>query len=58
MTDQLPISGGDAAAAEDRSVNFVFPVEVVVVGALTEEDHQAIEQRMWTSFSEALARSI
>jgi hypothetical protein len=52
------VHGADAAAAQDQLVNYVFPVEVVVVGALTEEDHQIIEQRLWTSFSEALSRSI
>jgi hypothetical protein len=50
--------GADVAGPDDRLVNYVFPVEVVVVGALTEEDHQTIEQRIWTRFSEALARSI
>jgi hypothetical protein len=50
--------GADAAAAEDQLVNFVFPVEVIVVGALTEDDHQQIEERIWTRFSEALSRSI
>ena len=29
-----------------------------LTSALTEEDHQTIEQRIWTRFSEALARSI
>ena len=52
----------DVAGAGDtpleQAVNYVFPVEVVVVGALTEEDHAAIEARIWTGFSEALARSI
>lgn len=52
-------TGGDGANPPDQQpVNYVFPVEVIVVGALTEEDHQAIEQRLWTSFSEALSRSI
>lgn len=47
----------DAAPLDAPLVNYVFPVEVVVVGALTEEDHQAIENRIWSNFSEALSRS-
>ena len=50
----------DVAVQQDDegTISYVFPVEVVVVGALTEDDHQAIEQRIWGSFSEALARSV
>ena len=44
--------------ADEGTISYVFPVEVVVVGALTEDDHRAIEQRIWGSFSEALSRSI
>jgi len=44
--------------ADDGTISYVFPVEVVVVGALTEDDHRAIEQRIWSSFSEALSRSV
>ena len=40
----------------DRTVNYVFPVEVVVIGALTEEDYRAIERRIWASFGEAWAQ--
>jgi len=43
---------------DEGTISYVFPVEVVVVGALTEDDHRAIEQRIWGSFSEALSRSI
>jgi hypothetical protein len=55
-TDLAP----DAAVqqTDEGTISYVFPVEVVVVGALTEDDHRAIEQRIWGSFSEALARSI
>jgi len=44
--------------ADEGTISYVFPVEVVVVGALTEDDHRTIEQRIWGSFSEALSRSI
>ena len=40
---------------EERTVNYVFPVEVIVVGALTEDDHRAIYQRVWNEFGEAMA---
>jgi hypothetical protein len=43
---------------DERTVNYVFPVEVVVVGALTEDDHRAIEQRVWDNFGEALSQSV
>ncbi|HEY2595595.1 MAG TPA: hypothetical protein VGK33_17015 [Chloroflexota bacterium] len=56
MTDTDQTTAADSP--QDQVVNYVFPVEVVVVGALTEEDHAAIERRIWTSFNEALARSI
>ena len=40
---------------DDRTVNYVFPVEIVVVGALTEDDHREIYQRVWNDFGEAMA---
>jgi hypothetical protein len=55
MTDLPPAAV--PGSPDDQVVSYVFPIEVVVVGALTEEDHQAIEQRIWTSFNEALSRS-
>jgi hypothetical protein len=51
-------SGVEVQQADEGAISYVFPVEVVVVGALTEDDHRAIEQRIWGSFSEALSRSI
>lgn len=53
--DLLP--GVEVQQAYEGTISYVFPVEVVVVGALTEDDHRAIEQRIWGSFSEALSRS-
>jgi hypothetical protein len=38
---------------DDRTVNYVFPVEVIVIGALTDDDYRAIERRIWTDFGEA-----
>jgi len=53
-----PSSDTPVQPADDGTISYVFPVEVVVVGALTEDDHRAIEQRIWSSFSEALSRSV
>ena len=50
--------GAEVQLADEGTISYVFPVEVVVVGALTDDDHRAIEQRIWGSFSEALSRSI
>ena len=37
-------------------VNYYFPVEVVIVGGLPEEEHAAIEARIWESLGDALER--
>lgn len=37
-------------------VNYYFPVEVVIVGSLPEEEHAAIEARIWESLGDALER--
>jgi hypothetical protein len=52
------LSDAEVRQSDEGSISYIFPVEVVVVGALTEDDHRAIEQRIWGSFSEALSRSI
>ena len=38
-------------------VNYYFPVEVVIVGSLPEEEHAAIEARIWESLGDALERA-
>ena len=60
LSDASPDPSGDTAIqpADEGTISYVFPIEVVVVGALTEDDHRTIEQRVWSSFSEALARSV
>jgi hypothetical protein len=45
----------EIAMPDERIVNYVFPVEIVVVGALTEDDHREIYQRVWNDFGEAMA---
>jgi hypothetical protein len=37
-------------------VNYYFPVEVVIIGGLSDEDHAAIEARIWGSFGDAFNR--
>lgn len=56
--DSADILGAEVWMPDNRTVNYVFPVEVVAVGALTEDDHRAIEERVWNNFGEALGQSI
>jgi hypothetical protein len=37
-------------------VNYYFPVEVIVVGGLTEAEHKSIEAQIWENFGDALER--
>ncbi len=37
-------------------INYHFPVEVHIMGGLSEEHHAAIEARVWRSFGDALNR--
>ena len=43
-------------AAAGPTVEVRFPVEVVVAGALSEADREAIEQRIFSSLADALER--
>jgi hypothetical protein len=54
--DLLP--GAEVRQSDEGAISYVFPVVVEVVGRLSEDDHREIEQRIWSSFSEALSRSI
>ncbi len=45
---------GDDGTADARAVNYVFPVTVVVIGALSTEDFEAIDRRIWGAFSDAI----
>jgi hypothetical protein len=49
------LSGAQVQMPDDRTVSYVFPVEVVVVGALTEDDHRRIGDGIWIAFGEALS---
>ena len=57
----MPAPGSEAVIEPTQAkthsvVNYHFPVEVHVVGGLSEEDHAAIEARIWRSFGNALNR--
>ena len=41
-------------ATTERSVVYTFPVKVVLVGALTKEDFDAIDERIWTDINDAM----
>jgi Fe-S-cluster formation regulator IscX/YfhJ len=54
MNDVVASENEDRTEMPDpRTVNYVFPVEIVVVGALTEDDHQEIHERVWNDFGKA-----
>ena len=46
------VTGADGTT----TINYFFPVEVQVVGALTEQDRLAIEERIWERLADALDR--
>lgn len=57
----MPAAGSEATIEPAQLmtqavVNYYFPVEVVIVGGLSEEDHAALEARVWRSFGDALNR--
>ena len=57
----MPAPGSEAVieptqATAQGVINYYFPVEVVIVGSLPEEEHAAIEARIWESLSDALER--
>ncbi len=58
----MPAPGSEAliegAPEAQATVNFYFPVEIVVVGSLPEEERAAIEARIWESLGDALDRVI
>jgi hypothetical protein len=47
-------AGEPKIATSDRSVIYTFPIKVVVVGALTKEDFEAIDDRIWTDINDAM----
>ena len=56
MNDFVDSATDDRIEAPDtRTVNYVFPVEIVVVGALTDDDHREIYERVWDDFGKAMS---
>jgi hypothetical protein len=47
--------GSGFQLADNRVVNYVFPVEIVVVGALSDEDRRGIYQQVWADLGDAMA---
>lgn len=56
----MPASGSEAdiepVAMDNQVINYYFPVEIVIVGNLSEEEREAIETRVWEHLSDALER--
>jgi hypothetical protein len=57
----LPAAGSEAvlepvSVSGAAVVNYYFPVEIVIVGSLPEEQHQEIQARIWEKFGDALDR--
>jgi hypothetical protein len=54
----MPAPGSEAALepamASGGMVNYYFPVEIVIVGALSEQEREAIENRIWEKLHDAL----
>jgi len=56
----MPAPGSEAAIEPTHMtqgvINYYFPVEVVIVGSLPEEEKASLEARIWESLSDALER--
>jgi hypothetical protein len=39
---------------DEHTVNYVFPVTIVVVGALTDDDRNGIVKDVWSGFNDAM----
>ena len=57
----MPAPGSEAGIepvdmSSQNVVNYYFPVEIVIVGSLPEEEREAIEMRIWEKLSDALER--
>jgi hypothetical protein len=57
--DETELTFAEPADAEHRPdvVNFYFPVEVVVVGALRDADRDALEAGIWERLYNAIERT-
>lgn len=57
----MPAPGSEAEIepaemANQGVINYYFPVEIVIVGSLPEEERELIETRIWEKLSGALGR--
>jgi len=58
----MPAIGSEAeieplAMSREQVINYYFPVEIVIVGSLSEEEREAIERRIWEKLTDALERT-
>ncbi len=44
--------------SNQQVINYYFPVEIVVVGKLPEEEREAIEAQIWEKLNDALDRMV
>lgn len=51
-----PASDEPRVATDERSVTYTFPVKVVLVGALTQEELKHIEDRIWVDINDVMSR--
>jgi hypothetical protein len=57
----MPAPGSEAVIepaqmTAEGVVNYYFPIEIVIVGTLPEEERAAIEARIWESLGDAFER--
>jgi hypothetical protein len=54
MNDAPDVVDEQIEMPDERNVNYVFPVEIVVVGALTDDDHREIRKGIWNEWGDAM----
>jgi hypothetical protein len=59
----MPAPGSEAMIepsqmSSEGEVNYYFPVEIVIVGSLPEEEREAIEARIWERLGEEVQRLV
>ena len=59
----VPAAGSEAsiepvARVASGSVNYYFPVEIELVGAIPEQERAALETRIWSQLTDALDRGV
>jgi hypothetical protein len=59
----MPAPGSEATIepaqmSAQGEINYYFPVEIVIVGTLPEEEREAIEARIWERLSDELKRLV